>query len=200
MSTTWNSCVSVIGSIFIGIAIGVCAYIVTDYLGERKKRHQYSALASAIVAGLLEEIKTGIQIMEAIKKAVLSDRSQHTSTLSSPSSGSPIASQAHPLLPCKSWNGMNTFSDGVLLRMVAVNADKATDIRSDCKNYFEHACGSLNSIISDPNSPPTTKYGELYEDYLQGDGNYLASAVELKKDLEELRVLLDSNARALFPN
>jgi len=75
-----------------------------------------------IIASLIEEVRTGMEI--------LNDAQNPEKTSSNP-------------MPKKSWNGMTTFPDDVLLRIIEVSENviprgfPPIEIISHCKNYFE---------------------------------------------------------------
>ena len=97
------------------IAVAVITFYFFKKHDEYIKRRQYSTLGVAIMESLLEEITTGIKIMEG--------------------------RQTKPL-PVKSWNDVSTIPDDVLLRIIAVSEGETPvsfrpqDIRIHCKNYF----------------------------------------------------------------
>jgi hypothetical protein len=119
---TWIQ--NTVQNVLFPLLVGGLTYLLVAKLDEWKKRRSYSKLGAAIIESLIEEVKTGIAILDDVQNP------QPTATPS--------------LLPKKSWNGMTTIPDEVLLRIIEVS-DKVIpksfhprEIRIHCKNYFEH--------------------------------------------------------------
>ena len=91
-----------------------------------KDRKENSKLGAIILEEIQEELKTGIGLMTVMQDAVTNPARQATSSLG--------------MLPTKSWSGMKTIPDKIILRIIATNPSADIRIRSDCKNYFEHVC------------------------------------------------------------
>jgi hypothetical protein len=117
---------------------------------------------------LLEEITMGIKIMEG--------------------------RQTNPL-PVKSWNGVSTIPDDVLLRIIAVSKGetpvsfKPQDIRIHCKNYFSFMAENWLSAIQ----------GGNIRDLID-KGQYIQSAEKVKSMIIQCRDLLEKNSRKKFPS
>lgn len=109
-------------------------YFFISKLDAIKKDKSYDRLGIAVLGELAEEIKTGISLMESIQ-----------------------AQKNSPgyMLPSKAWRGMETISNEIFLRILAVAKNQKTpdgfpvaEIRTHCKNYFEHIVAQSNHSIS----------------------------------------------------
>lgn len=87
----------------IPILVATITFIAFRWSGEWKKRRSYSKLGVAIIDSLIEEVRTGIGIMNA---AIL-----------------PATQMSSPW-PRRAWNGMKTIPDDVLLRIIEVSGKK----------------------------------------------------------------------------
>ena len=96
-------------------------------------------------------------------------------------------------LPVKSWNGVTTVSDDVLLRIIAVSRNKKSvgftpqEIRIHCKNYFEYMATNWETAIKS-NSPQN----------IQSLGGYVQAAERVRDMLVQCRNLLEENATKVF--
>ncbi len=129
--------------------VAATTYVVITKLDEWKKRRSYSKLGAVIVESLIEEVKTGMEI--------LNDAQNPAKTSTNP-------------LPKKSWNGMTTIPDDVLLRIIEVSENviprgfPPIEIMSHCKNYFEFITFNWESNV-----------------LVNGGANWKAIAVEFSK-------------------
>ena len=150
------------------IAVAVITFYFFKKHDEYIKRRQYSTLGVAVMESLLEEITMGIKIMEG--------------------------RQTNPL-PVKSWNGVSTIPDDVLLRIIAVSKGetpvsfKPQDIRIHCKNYFSFMAENWLSAIQ----------GGNIRDLID-KGQYIQSAEKVKSMIIQCRDLLEKNSRKKFPS
>lgn len=128
----------VISDFLIPIVVAVATYIMVDRLGEWRKWRTYSRLGVVIIESLQEEIRNGIQLMTSALDAAEDQRAN----------GPPPA-----LLPNRSWSGMSTIPDDVLLRIIETSANRQFDgfppreCRIHCKNYFEHMCRNYEQTV-----------------------------------------------------
>ena len=163
---------TVIEKFLIPIAVAAVTYWLFKKNDEYIKKQQYSTLGVAIMESLLEEVNNGIEIM----------RNQQ-----------PIP------LPVKSWDGIKTISDDVLLRIIAVSKDirptsfPPREIRIHCKNYFEHM--SVNWAYALQSSMQNNQ-SQLIA--LADNGNYVQDAENVKAMLTQCKELLEKNAKKLF--
>ncbi len=177
----------------IPIIIAILTYLLVDHLGEYKKRKDYSRLGIAVIDSFLEEVRTGINIMASAIDAA------ENNNLSALPGG---------LLPNKSWSGMTTISDDVLLRIIATSSKgeyvglHPRDCRIHCKNYFEHMNKNYGGVIT-----TALNLAQEEEDWqvpivnLLSDegGHYLQATRRVEQMLVEIRDLLDKNVRSFFP-
>lgn len=179
--------------VILPIGVALLTYLLVDRLGEFKKRRDYSRLGSAIIESLLEEVNTGIGVMDAARRAV-----QENSIRLLSQSG----------LPNKSWNGMTTIPDEVLLRILATSEDKKYEFfhprecRIHCKNYFMHIKQNYEERLR--GAVALAEKGQDWSTPLRPiltnpASNYHQSSIGVKLMLEEAKRLLDANARARFP-
>lgn len=100
-------------------------------------------------------------------------------------------------LSVKSWNGVTTVSDDVLLRIIAVSRNKKSvgftpqEIRIHCKNYFEYMATNWETAIKS-NSPQNIQS-------LISQGEYVQAAEGVRDMLVQCRNLLEENATKVFP-
>ncbi|MHB8409765.1 MAG: hypothetical protein ACYDHY_17050 [Acidiferrobacterales bacterium] len=99
-------------------------------------------LGVIIIESLLEEVRGGLKIMQSTLQRIEMN-------------GCSAALVPKPLVPCASWEGMNTIPDNVLLRIIAT-ADKVeprgfppSQVRIHCKNYFVHMGTNFNGCPFD---------------------------------------------------
>lgn len=185
-----------LSNVLLPIVIAIVTYLLVDRLGEWKNRKKYSRLGVAIIECLQEEIKHGIEIMQATQNRMDGNNQINESP-------------PNALLPNKSWNGMTTIPDNVLLRIIEVAADKEIEefppkeCRIHCKNYFEHMCGNYNNKAV----PEARKlfdeqkdWRDAFKPYLNKDtGIYLQSADNVLQMLEGSKIMLQRNSNSLIP-
>jgi hypothetical protein len=163
------------------ISVSILAYILFDRIGVWRKRKSISKLGIIIIEELLEEVKNGIKNMEFIL-AINLNNTQFKSVLK---------------LPYKSWRGMETIPDEVLLRIIETSGDvilsdfHPTTIRSHCKNYFDHMCSNVNQLIEKGNA--------INIQHFIINGKYIESARNVQILLESTRRLLIQNCIDPFP-
>jgi len=101
-------------------------------------------------------------------------------------------------LPAKTWSGMQTISDDVLLRIIAVSKDEKPyrqlhpiKIRTQCKNYFEFIVGNFNYALDRKVS---------LEPFFYGSGDkYDESAKGVLDMLKYVKKLLEQDAASKKP-
>lgn len=162
-----------IEKIIVPIIVAAVTYWLFKKNDENIRRRQYSTLGVAIMESLLEEVNNGIVIMNERK---------------------------YIPLPVKSWDGMKTVSDEVLLRIIAVSKKinpvgfPVRDIRIHCKNYFEHM--SINWALA------VTPISLATDDQLNEmivEEHYLEAAEKVKAMLIQCKELLENNSKRIFP-
>jgi hypothetical protein len=176
------------------IIVAITTYVVVDRLGEWRKRRTYSRLGVVIIESLQEEIRTGIRLMTTALNA----------TEDNSANGPPDG-----LLPNKSWSGMSTIPDEVLLRIIETSANRQFDgfppreCRIHCKNYFEHICRNYEQHVT-----RSMKLAQQQQDWRsnlralltdEGRSRYIQAARGVDQMLEHAKQLLEKNSKAKFP-
>ena len=163
-------------------------YLLVDKLGEWKTRRDHCRLGIAILNSLLVEIQTALNIMNSTYA-----QTQQAVFFQPPGA----------LLPTKSWSGMQTIPDQVLLRIIAVSEDVAapsfhpSGIRDVCKDYFDHMCANFNNAIISNMSVEQMR--SQFSNLLGEPSKYLATTQQVKEMLEQTKELLDQNSKRWFP-
>lgn len=163
---------TVIEKFITPIAVAVLTYWLFKKNDEYIKRRQHSTLGVAIMESLLEEVNNGIAIM---------------------------SNQQLTPLPVKSWDGVKTISDDVLLRIIAVSKNTKPDgfppreIRIHCKNYFEHMSANWEVAIQ-----YVIQGNRSQMEALLNEGQYLDAAEGVKKMLTQCKKLLEANAEKIL--
>lgn len=126
-----NSTFDLFQNLFAPVIVAIIVYIFLGRLGEYKKRRNDSKLGVAILNTLIEEVENGYNSLNAT-----------------------INMNKEPLkLPHKSWYGITTISDDVLLRIIAVSSKAEVkgfpieQIKSHTKNYFDHMIPNWEKIV-----------------------------------------------------
>ena len=165
-------------------AVALWVAVVGSRREEWRRRKNDSILGAVIIASLLEEVRTGLGVMESnLTKITL--RKQ-------PSSGVLL------LLPAASWEGMRTIPDNVLLRIVATargiqpRAFPPTEIRTHCKNYFVHIKGNVGRWRTPIRMQQFLSSGPGNDDYIEATRKVITM-------LGQTMELLEKNARRWFP-
>jgi len=180
-------------NVVLPILIAIITYVLVDRLGEWKSRRNDCKLGIAILDSLLGEIRTGLNLMNSTYAQAQQGAVQP-----------PIG-----LLPSKTWDGMQTITDQVLLRIIATSKDivarsfRPRAIRNVCKDYFDHMCSNYNAIINKLLSPPGMTQ-QIFCTQLLGllgpnQGKYLAITQEVIEMLEQTMDLLEQNSKRWFP-
>jgi hypothetical protein len=175
---------NVLNDFVIPFLVGVTSYILIAKLDDWKNRKKHSRLGVAIIGSLIEEVKTGITILNQF---------QATNEL-------PLT-----FIPTKSWSGNATVNDDILLRIIKVDKDvkhkhfPPSEILIHCKNYFEMMATQWNNniILLEKNTPPEIVIGQA-KGMLQ-HGNFLIAAQGVLAMLETTVKLLKANSQKTFP-
>lgn len=131
----------------ISFIVAIATYMAEAQLGEWKKRRDASRLGVAIIDALLEDVRTGIRVMTEIRDQLVTND---------------MLAEPIGYLPTSSWAGMLTITDDVLLRVLAVGSlaiietpdtYPISQIRTRCRNYFEHGCEHVNAQLRLPSIP-----------------------------------------------
>lgn len=170
--------VEIVKDFIFPIGVGLITYLLFAKLDEWKKRRSQSRLGVAIIDALIEEVKNGIKILDRFIKT------------QQPSGSA---------LPRKSWTGMNTISDDVLLRIIEVSKDVAPknfppkDIRIHCKNYFDHMAPTWDIVESGQTGWESTAASAITT------AKYPEAARGVLMMLEQTKGLLETNSRRMMP-
>lgn len=163
----------IVSKFVVPIGVAVVTYWLIKKNDDNINRRQYSTLGVAIMESLLEEVNNGIDIMRNRRLVPL---------------------------PVRSWDGVKTVSDKVLLRIIAVSKGVSQsgfpprEIRIHCKNYFEHmSCNWSNAI-----QMTAAGGGNLPLDELFVQGQYMQAAEGVRDMLTLCKELLERNARRKF--
>ena len=185
---------SIIENFLFPIVIALVTYLLVDRLGEYKKRKTYSKLGVAIMRIFTRRNKNWNIIDESCP-----GRCREPKYYLPP----------HAIPPKKSWNGMSTIPDEVLLRIIET-AEKQEivsfplrECRIHCKNYFEHICENfeqrLNESILLSEQRGNWRQGIIW--LLSDDhSDHIEASEKVYQMLEQAKQLLDKNSRALFQN
>jgi hypothetical protein len=192
-SDPFGNLVFVLRYFLFPILVAILTYIVVDRLGEWRKRRMYSKLGVVIMESLQEELRTGIKTM---KEAWSAANDPHAEA---PPRG---------LLPNKSWSGMQTIPDEVLLRILEASSGlkfiglPPREIRSHCKNFFTHMNENYQNALNIALARAARKedWRTELKSMLVGSGEpYLEAASSVERLLEETRLLLVRNSHRLMP-
>ena len=164
-------------SIWTSVATPLCVAVLTYFVfgkwDELKKRRNQSKLGVAVMSTLKEEVEIGLNIMK------------HVTT---------IGGSGQDLLPCKSWQGINTISDGVLIRILEVTKNSpivgfpSSEIRIHTKNYFDHMVENWNDACRNRISLRSSNFAI-----------YPEAAQKVLSMLENVKSLLEKNSNKLWP-
>ncbi|MCU0377756.1 MAG: hypothetical protein MUC78_05795 [Bacteroidales bacterium] len=176
--TTWIQSFS--ENVIAPIVVAAIAFFLFGKIDELRKRKSYSKLGVAILNTLIEEVQYG--------------RNSIKDTLDPEKNDKP-----HPL-PRKSWNGINTVPDEVLLRILEVSKKQkdigfpSAEIRIHTKNYFDHMITNWDQVVinaslgKDFKALAKLKYS-TYDEAATGVLNMLIN----------IRQLLEENSKKWFP-
>ena len=169
--------IEIIKSGLIPLIVGTISFLFFRGLDESKKRKTFSTLGTIIMDSLIEEVSNGYEIM---KDAVTAK-----------------APKAPSLVPFKSWDGLKTIPDEVMLRIISVSKKAKPigkfypkDIRMHAKNYFEYMVSNWNNAVNERYEPqvfPTTF--KIYPESAKG----------VLDMLFQIKQLLEDNSESWFP-
>lgn len=174
----------ILTSILIPIVVSYLTYLVIKKFDNREKNKTQSLLGVDLLSYLIEDVKNG--------NTIINRTFNRTGITSVPKP-----------LPNKSWNGISTISDELLLRIIYVSKHKssiksfAKEIRKQCRDYFEVIVDNWNTtILSHDNLlNPLEIKGYLTDSFPK----YFTYSENLLNNLEELKSLLEENANKTFP-
>jgi enamine deaminase RidA (YjgF/YER057c/UK114 family) len=161
---------------FAPFVVAAVSYYLFGLRDEYKKRKNYSKLGVELISTLIEEVETGRDIIR--------------NTLD------PANNKFFGNLPHKSWSGINTIQDEILLRIFAVSEGipeqgfPARQIRTHLKNYFEHLIPNWETIHTS---------GVMANVAAQRFASYDKLATQVLQMLAHIRSLLEQNTNRIFP-
>lgn len=163
---------NIIWKFVVPITVSFVAYWLLKKSDENTRRRRYSILGVAIMESLLEEVNHGITIMK---------------------------NRQRTLLPVKSWYGVKTVSNDVLLRIIAVSMNitkkgfPPREIRIHCKNYFEHMSVRWENAVKISQGDNGAIINNLVDNC-----NFVQAAEGVRDMLVQCKELLDNNAKKRF--
>ncbi len=167
-------------TIFAPFTVAAVTYFLFGKVDELRKRKNYCMLGVAILDTLIEEVKLGRDIIR--------------NTLDPTNNGLPSP------LPRKSWNGINTITDEVLLRIFEVSKKSqdvgfpAKAVRSHTKNYFDHMAPNWDQVINE------AVQGRNFKAYAQTRySSYDQASTGVLDMLEHIKTLLEENSKRIWP-
>lgn len=160
--------------------VAAVSYFLISKVDDLRKRRSYSRLGGAIIHTLMEEVELGRNIIR--------------STLDPNNNSLPHA------LPRKSWNGINTVPDEVLLRILELGKHTESvgfptnEIRTHTKNYFDHMVPNWDEVVA------LAKQNKNFKGFAQMNySNYDEAATNVLNMLNHVKGLLDKNSNKTFP-
>ncbi len=159
--------------------VAALAYYLFGLRDEYKRRKKYSILGAELLSTLIEEVNTGKNIIEQ----TLNPESE---ILPNP-------------LPRKSWNGISTIQDEILLRIFEVSNGiseigfPAKEIRIHTKNYFEHIVTNWDAVSM------TAVKGQDFKRIAYTMSSFYEATNNVLLMLKHVKDLLEKNAKKTFP-
>lgn len=169
----------VLTGVLIPCVVAFLTYFVFKLFEERKKHKIDSLLGVEVLTMLIEEVKIGQYLIKNTCK--------------------PENNLIPDSLPHLCWNGVNTISNDILLRIFEVSKSKSNEeypeknIRLYCKDYYEKIIPEWNSAISKVDTIDATYNFKIRF------GERIATVNELILMLTRVRSLLEKNAEKIFP-
>lgn len=165
------------------IFVAFIAYYVFGQIDERKKRKMHSLLGVELLTILITEIEIGYSII--MEPLHLKDNPQ-----------------PNPL-PLKSWNGIGTFQNEILIRIFEVSKDipdyeyHPSRIRIHTKNYYEYMIPNWEKVVEE--AWIESQFESQKEHIIEFKQAYGKGTHDLLQMLEETHKLLRENANKTFP-
>jgi hypothetical protein len=176
--TTWLQNLS--EDILAPFAVAAISYFLISKVDEYRIRRNYSQLGAAILHTLIEEVEIGRTI---IKNTLDPNDNSHPAPL-----------------PRKSWNGINTVPDDVLLRILELGkcapavGFPTNEIRTHTKNYFDHMVLNWDQVIE------IVKQKQNFKGFAKLNfPEYEEAATNVLNMLVHIRGLLLKNSKRVFP-
>ncbi len=161
-------------------AVAAVAYFLFGKIDELRKRKSYSRLGASIIHTLIEEVEGG-------RNTIRNTLDPTNNTIPNP-------------LPRKSWNGINTVPDEVLLRILELAKNTkdvgfpTNEIRIHAKNYFDHMVTNWDQVVK------IAAQGQNFKTFAQKRySSYDEAATGVLEMLKHVKVLLEKNSTKLLP-
>lgn len=171
-----------LSSILAPFLTATLTYFVFGRLDDLKKEKRQSRLGASVLQTLEEEVKNGLKEMQRVFD--MQDGSVPDNVLS--------------FLPNKSWLGINTINDDVLIRILEVTKNvkmtgfPPSEIRIHTKNYFDMMVANWNDAISAKwHFTDIKRIYEKYPEAAQGVLNMLVNTRQLLEKDANRNVLKD---------
>jgi hypothetical protein len=167
-------------TIFAPFIVAAVTYFLFGKVDELRKRKNFSKLGVAIIDTLIEEVESG-------RNSIRNILDPKNNVIPNP-------------LPRKSWNGINTITDDVLLRIFAVSKKSkdvgfpAKEVRSHTKNYFDHMVPNWDLVINE------AAQGNDFKSYaIATFSTYDQAATGVLDMLNHIKELLENNTKRIWP-
>ena len=174
----------IVTSVITSIVVSFLTYLFTKKFDNREKYKTQSLLGVELLNVLIEEITTGYEIITAPLGKVLYNPPPK-----------PISNRC--------WNGISTFSDEILLRIIAVSKGinderfPIKEIRIHIKNYYEKTLIEWEEMVK--TSWEICQIKDNCEEVNTIKHNCGIFAKEVLDLLCQVRDLLEVNAKRTFP-
>lgn len=161
------------------LIVAVLAYYFFDRYNVLKKRKNDSILGAIILKTLIEEVQNGIISMEITFNSCGKEKPRR--------------------LPRKSWVGINTIPDDVILRIYALSIKAENrgfpieQIRSHTKNYFDHMTVNWDKYLK---MYDDLKKNKKIPDFIKEYDNAAKGVIDMLNNACEL---LKANSKRIFP-
>jgi hypothetical protein len=158
--------------------VAVTSYILLNRLTVWRERRDKSRLGVAILDALIEEVSNGVRIMEETPN---------------------LQNQPTTLLPRKSWNGMTTIPDDILLILLRVSNNVPPkgfvirDIRIHCKNYFDHMTNTWDNSVTNNQNWQANSLS------LINNSKFVEAGNKVLLMLQQAKELLEKNSKKKIP-
>lgn len=173
---------ALLAKILTPFLVAALTYFIFGKIDDLKKRKLHSILGKSVLSLLKNEIEKGLSEMSRVifKLEKKEDCIEYN------------------YLPNKTWSGVNTINDDVLLRILVLSGDKKdgfplSEVRIHVKNYFEYIVANWNSHLKQILDNKSS-FSELYR-----YKSYIEATTNVIKMLNSIIDLLDKNSHKIWP-
>jgi len=179
----WVFCTELFKSLLLPIVVSAVTTFGITIFKERKKKKEVCLTGISVIEALQEEVFNGVNIMRGELQRM------QASDLTPPQA----------LLPKGSWQSMATIPDDVNLLIITLSRGKSydrflpKDIRTRCKDYFQHMCQNWETAVTNSNQAArlSQDWRPIMRNLIEGQGSkYLESAEGVHKLLSDCKALL----------